>query len=226
MSSPFSQSVFHRVLQARGAQAPQTISILGGLWGSSFRAEDRFLEKPVVVFDFETTGLNVRSDRIIEIGAIKYIQKEEVDRFSCFVNPEVALSQEITRITGIKDHMLSDALTIHGALPKFHQFLKGCIGLAHNAEFDVGMLFYESLRLGIVCDYTIFCSLKMARRFLHLERRNLDALAEYYGLTFEARHRAIDDIRVTAQVVWKMMDENPHLQTVADFEPFREGMPG
>ncbi len=200
------------------------ISILGGVTGSRFSNTDKFMDKPFVIFDFETTGLDTRAARIIEIGAIKYIGKKEVARFSQLINPSMLVSKEITRITGIENSMLEGMPFIQDVLPPFHDFLRGCIGVAHNAEFDMGMMFHESNRLGISCDYTLICSLKMARAFVKIESRSLDALAKHYNLQFESRHRAIGDILVTAQVLWKILEEQPQLQTVGDLLPFRESM--
>ncbi|MBX9703382.1 MAG: hypothetical protein K2X39_04445, partial [Silvanigrellaceae bacterium] len=140
-------------------------------------------------------------------------------------NPGEKISREIEKITGISDAMLSDMPTVDKVLPAFHDFLRGAMGVAHNAEFDVGMLHYESARLGIKCDYTVLCTLKMARSLVQIERRNLDALAKHFDLTFESRHRSIGDILVTAGVLWKMLEENPHLKLISDLYSFREYFP-
>ncbi len=197
---------------------------MGGLTGSAFSNFDTFIDKPFVVFDFETTGLDTRTSRIIEIGAIKYVNKKEVGRFSQLVHPQIPLPKEIIRITGIDDSMLIGMPPIQEVLPNFHDFLRGSIGVAHNAEYDVGMMYHESNRLGISCDYTIICTLKMARHFLKLESRKLDSLATHYGLQFESRHRSIGDILVTAEVLWRMFSEHPELRTVGDLSPYRELM--
>jgi DNA polymerase III epsilon subunit family exonuclease len=224
MVSPFQNSVFYELLQNNSAQNAVPTTILGGISGSFFMDSDRFHDKPFVIFDFETTGLDTRMARIIEIGAIKYVNRKEVGRFSQLVQPGQKLSSEITRITGITDAMLVGQPTIDHVLPEFHDFLRGSIGVAHNAEFDLSMLFHESNRLGVSCDYTVICTLKMARAFVKIESRNLDSLARHFGLQFESRHRSIGDILVTADVLWKICDEHPELQTVAHLLPFREFM--
>jgi DNA polymerase III epsilon subunit-like protein len=110
-------------------------------------------------------------------------------------------------------------------LPQFHDFLRGSIGVAHNAEYDVGMMFHESNRLGISCDYTVICTLKLARAFVKIESRTLDALSKHFELTFQSRHRSIGDILVTADVLWKILGEHPELQTMSHLLPYREMMP-
>ena len=226
MVSPFQNSIFHLILSRKDKFISSPLAIMGGVSGSRFNGNERIEEVPIVIFDFETTGLDVRSSRIIEIGAIKYQNRKEVDRFSHLIHIDIPISKEITQITGIDNSMLEGKPDFQTILPQFHDFLRGCVGLAHNAEFDMGMLFHESNRLGISCDYTIFCTLKMARSLVKIERRNLDALAQHYGLTFESRHRSIGDILVTAGVFWRMLDENPDLKIISDFSPYREAMLG
>lgn len=224
MTSQFQNSLFYDLLQNNKQQNVTPISILGGVTGSYFSKDEIFENLPFVVFDFETTGLNTSTARIIEIGAIKYIKKKEVGRFSQLINPQIPLSSEITRITGIDDSMLKNQPPIQSVLPAFHDFLRGSIGVAHNAEYDVGMMFHESNRLGISCDYTIICTLKLARAFVKIESRKLDSLATHFGLQFESRHRSIGDILVTAQVLWKILEEHPELKTMNDLLPYREMM--
>jgi len=225
MSSVFQNSIFHHVLK-KSHEMPQThTAIMGGVCGSKFHERDVLDQLPMVVFDFETTGLDTRTAKIIEIGAIKFIGQKEVARFSQLINPCVKLHPEIIRVTGISDSMLVDQPKIDQVLPAFHEFLMGSLGVAHNAEFDVGMLYHESYRLGITCDYTVICTLKMARALVQIERRNLDALATHFGLSFESRHRSIGDILVTAGVLWKMLAANPHLITIGDLTAYQEPMP-
>lgn len=224
MPSPFSNSLFSTLLGRRqtGDLAPQ--AIMGGVTGSRFSPQARFADLPVVVFDFETTGLDGKTDRIIEIGAVKYEARREVARFSSLVHPGRPVSDEITQITGITNEMLEGQPPIAEVLPAFHDFLRGCVGVAHNAEFDTGFLVAESARLGIQCDYVIVCTLRMARELVKTERKNLDALAAHYRLTFESRHRSIGDILVTAAVLWNMLDENKQLACLKDFAPYQEVM--
>ncbi len=183
------------------------------------------MDKPIVVFDFETTGLDTKTARIIEIGAIKYINKMEVSRFSQLVNPQEPISEKITEITGIHSGMLEGMPTVEAVLPSFHEFLKGSVGVAHNARYDVGILYHESKRINITCQHDVICTLKLAKRFLKLDRRSLDSLSKHYNLSFESRHRSIGDSLVTAEVLWKILDEHPELQTMKDFSLYREDMP-
>ena len=224
MTTSFSNSLFHHVLfgKKRSLNKDAHVAILGGVSGSRFDKQKSIQDIPLVIFDFETTGLDVRSSKIIEIGAVKFLKRKEIARFTALLNPKENLSQEIVEITGINDSMLKGKPFVEDVLPDFHDFMRGSLGFAHNAEFDLGMLVNESERIGVHCDYTIICTLKMARALVDIERRNLDALAKHFNLTFESRHRAIGDILVTAQVLWKILDENPSLQKIHDLELYRQ----
>lgn len=175
---------------------------------------------PVVIFDFETTGLDVYRDRIIEIGAIKYVKGERVGDFSFLINPEMPLPEIITKITGITDDMLVGKPLIEEVLPEFLQFIDKSVLVAHNAEFDLNFLRSVSSRLGYQIEYPCFCTLKMARLLLpDLESKNLDTLAKHYNLSFAARHRSIGDCEVTGSVLSALLaKEGLHLQQWKDFE--------
>jgi DNA polymerase III subunit epsilon len=222
--SPFGNSMFSQMIGRNSAVQEAPKAILGGVTGSRFALSTSIHSVPLVIFDFETTGLDTKHDRIIEIGAVKFQGRQEVARFDQLVHPGRTISQEITQVTGITNEMLLGQPPIEDVLPAFHDFLRGCVGVAHNAEFDTKMMISESYRLGIQCDYFIVCTLKMARELVKIERRNLDSLAAHYNLTFESRHRSIGDILVTAGVLWNMLEENSHLVTLKDFSPYQEVM--
>lgn len=223
MAIAFENSTFYNIIEKKaGNDIP--LAILGGVTGSRFLPSTLLASTPFVVFDFETTGLSSKTCRIIEIGAIRYENRKEVARLSSLINPEVPINAEITKVTGLTDEDLKNAPLIKTVLPQLHDLMRGAVGVAHNAEFDVGFLIEESARLGVMCSYHILCTLKMARALVKCERKNLDALATHYELSFVERHRSIGDIMVTAEVLWHMLDENRNLKTLADVEHFRQEM--
>lgn len=224
MISQFQNSGFFDIVCKKKTTMAAPSVLLGGVSGSSFSPDTLLANIPFVVFDFETTGKDARSDRIIEIGAVKFINRKEVGRISELIQPKQKLTQEITDITGITNEMLVSAPTIEHVLPALHDFIRGCVGVAHNAEFDAGFLAQESVRIGMQCDYHLLCTLKMSRALLKLQRYRLDSLAEHYALQFESRHRSIGDILVTAQVLWRMLDENPQFKTIGDLANFKQEM--
>lgn len=166
-------------------------------------------ETPLVLFDTETTGLDSDLDRIIEFGAMKIIGGKVVDEFWSFVRTDIELTQNIVNLTGITQEMLEGQPDISEVLPKFLQFIKGSIIVAHNAEFDMSMLKAAGNRLGYELQWPCFCTVKLARKVLTgLPNYKLDTLAEHFNLTFEARHRAVGDVKVLNGVLQEILDND------------------
>ncbi len=186
-------------------------------------AQSIFRKYPIVVFDFETTGLDANHDHIIEIGAQKLVDLEVVDEFSTLISTKIPLPDIVQRLTGISPEMLLGKPEIKDVLPRFLSFIEGAVLVAHNASFDMSFLKAECLRQGIELEWPAFCTLKMAREFLaQLERKTLDSLANHYGLTFEARHRSIGDVKVTGTVLKELLsNEGSHLQHWVDMSPYQ-----
>lgn len=161
-----------------------------------------------VVFDIETTGLSNFTDKIIEFGAVKIRDREIIDVFEEFVNPKEPLSDFTTELTGITNNMVSNAETIDMVLPKFLEFSKDSILVAHNAEFDVPFVISKANDLGL--DYkpiymdTLYISRALNRDF---KNHKLDTLAKNYQVTLLNHHRASDDARATSQIFLKMLDQ-------------------
>lgn len=179
-------------------------------------------EQPLVVFDFETTGLDSGADFIIEIGALRIEKDRIVDEFSSLIKPPTVLAEHITKITGITDAMLANEPTIEEQLPGFLRFIEGAILVAHNAEFDMAFLRSVCQREGYIITWPAFCTLKMARAILpDLESKNLDSLAGHYGFQFESRHRSIGDCKVTSSVLQSFLrEEHVDINAWRDLKPF------
>ncbi|MDL2212266.1 PolC-type DNA polymerase III, partial [Erysipelotrichaceae bacterium OttesenSCG-928-M19] len=167
-------------------------------------SNDSLTNATYVFFDFETTGLNSESDDIIEIGAIKYQNGLEIDRFQSFVKPEKKVSLFIKELTGITDNHLANAPTIETILPDFVSFYEGCVLVAHNASFDVGFLKYNLDKINEKpLTNSIIDTLQLSR-VLDKKRKvhNLGACARSYGIKYDAdiAHRADYDAVILAQV--------------------------
>jgi DNA polymerase-3 subunit alpha (Gram-positive type) len=166
-------------------------------------------DTPLVLFDTETTGLDSELDRIIEFGALKVVGGKVVDEFWSFVRTDIELTQNIVNLTGITQDMLIGQPDINDVLPKFLKFVRGSIIVAHNAEFDMSMLKAAGNRQGLEIQWPCFCTLKLARKVLQgLPRYNLDTLAEHFKLKFEARHRAVGDVKVLNGVLQEILEND------------------
>lgn len=155
-----------------------------------------------VVFDLETFGLNSHKNEIIEIGAIKLKGTRIVDTFSSFVNPKKIIPKRISELTHITQDMVDNAPTIEDVLPKFLEFTKDAVMVAHNSAFDMGFIRRDAKKyMGIDYKPPIIDTLQMARDlYPDLKGYNLDRLNKIFKLSLENHHRAIDDAQSTAKL--------------------------
>ena len=179
-----------------------------------------------VVFDLETTGFSPKKNRIIEIGAVKVRGGAITERFSTFVNPQIPIPFDIEELTGIRDDMVIDAPLIAEILPAFMEFCKGCVMVAHNAEFDMSFIQKNCEDLHLSCDFTVADTVAMARFLLpQLNRYKLDTVAKAVGVSLENHHRAVDDAACTAEIFVKFIEmfESRHITTLDELN--EKGIP-
>lgn len=161
------------------------------------------------VIDLEMTGLNARTEKIIEIGAGKIRDGEVVDTYEMLLNPGRKLDEKTVQITGITDEMLIGRPTFAQIKDDLLEFIGDDILLGHNVIFDYSFLkkavINESPK-GTRFDRCGVDTLKIARRFLPGEqKKQLTALCEFYGIDYHA-HRALDDAIATYrlyEMLWK-----------------------
>lgn len=161
-------------------------------------------EQPVngsyVVFDIETTGFSPVKNNITEIGAVKIVNGQIVDRFSTFVNPREPIPYRITAVTNITDDMVADAPYIEEVLPKFLEFVGDSILVAHNASFDTSFIKECARRQNLVVSDTYLDTLELSRELLpHLAKYKLDVVCKDLGVSLEGHHRAVNDAEATAE---------------------------
>lgn len=150
-----------------------------------------------VCIDLETTGLNPKTDKIIEIGAVRVEKGTLVEIFETFVNPACRLREQITELTGITDETLRKAPEIVEVLPKLLMFLREDALLGHSVLFDYSFLKKAAVNNRIRFERQGIDTLKIARRFLQdLPSRSLDALCAHYEIPHQA-HRALADAKAT-----------------------------
>ena len=170
-------------------------------------SQNQSLDDSYVVFDIETTGFSATYDKIIEIGAVKVEKGQITDRFSEFINPKIPIPFRIEQLTGINDSMVMDAATVEEILPRFLEFSRGCVMVAHNADFDMSFIFKNSADLGYDLKCTIVDTVALARVLLpSLNRFKLDTVAKALGVSLENHHRAVDDAECTAHIFVKFVE--------------------
>ena len=155
-----------------------------------------------VIFDLETTGISPYNDSIIEISAVKVIGGKVVDTFSTLVNPRRPIPYGATAVNGITDDMVEGEPYIEEVLPGFNAFIEDFVLVGHNiASFDMKFIWKAATEhLGQTFSNDYIDTLPMARKRLpKLAHHRLVDLAEYYNISTEGAHRALNDCIMNQQ---------------------------
>jgi len=214
----------HRVLGLPGAQQAVcdriAIALLGadprvrqlddGRWGLVPEAQGSPLldECTFAVVDVETTGMRAgTSDRITEIAVVVVSRGRREVALNSLVNPGRPIPPAICAITNITNDMVRDAPTFAEVVDQVLAALAGRVFVAHNARFDWGFIDAEVRRArDLALDGPRLCTVRLARRLVKGVRScGLDNLTQYFGFANSARHRAMGDALVTADLLDRLL---------------------
>ena len=169
------------------------------------------LQKPLVIFDLETTGLDLVKDRVIQISYIKVYPDGKEERGNHLINPEKPIPSVVEELTGIKNEDVKDKPTFKQMAQTLNQVFSGSDIAGYNSNhFDVPLLAEEFLRAGVDFDFSK-CRLIDVQTIYHkMERRNLAAAYKFYcGRKMEEdfqAHRADEDTEATYRVLQGQLD--------------------
>ncbi|MCF7924074.1 MAG: PolC-type DNA polymerase III [Candidatus Izimaplasma sp.] len=171
--------------------------------------EGLLTDSTFVIFDIETTGLSVNHDDLIEIGAVKVKKGAILGEFGELINPDSKITKFTTNLTGITQSMVNDKRKIKPVLEDFNEFSKGCILIAHNAEFDLGFLDYNYKKYGITNKINpSIDTLNLAKALLPERTRfGLDSLARYFKVKLDNHHRAVSDAKATFEIFLHLLKQ-------------------
>ena len=183
-------------------------------------------EHRIIVFDTETTGMNLeggphyQGHRIVEIGAVEIINRKLTGRhFHVYIKPDRKIQEEAIEVHGITDEFLIDKPEYRDVHEAFLDFIKGAELVAHNAPFDIGFMDYEfsmlDSRIGKTEDFCqVTDTLAMAKKIFPGKRNNLDILCERYGIDNSHRtlHGALLDAEILADVYLMMTGGQTSIQ--------------
>jgi len=176
------------------------------------------LQKPLVIFDLETTGLDLVKDRVIQISYIKVFPDGKEVRGDELVNPEKTIPEVVIQLTGITNEDVKDKPTFKQLASKLNDVFTGSDIAGFNSNnFDVPLLAEEFLRAGIDFDFSKCRLIDACTIFRRMERRNLAAAYKFYcgrkmEEDFEA-HRADQDTEATYRVLWDNWTNMPLVPT-------------
>jgi len=183
------------------------------------------LERPIIYFDVETTGLDTETSRIVEIACIKINPDGTQETKETLINPEISIPIECTEVHGITDEMVKDKPTFKQVSVSMREWFKDCDLAGYNSDsYDVNLLSAEFERAGlegINWNPNLFDVLKLYRQ---LYPNTLEAVYERLtNKTLENAHSAIADIEATKEIGAILMKQLPELQTVKEVDEFLQG---
>lgn len=188
------------------------------------------LNRPLVFLDLETTGPNAKLDRIVQIALIKVYPDGTEREWQSYVNPEVAIPPEVTKIHSITDDMVKDAPTFAALAERLHTGLMDCDLAGYAVTFDKTFMLEAFKRAGYALDRGLLDGsiVDGYKIFAAMERRDLTSAVKFYlGEEMVGAHDAMNDIRATRRVIIAQLERYPTLpQTVeALHDKFFEELP-
>ena len=148
-----------------------------------------------VVFDTETTGFSSTSDRMVELGVVKFRNGKMLEEKSWLINPGRKIPYWATKVHGITDQDVKDQPTFKDVYPEFMEFISGSILMAHNARFDIAFISEEARRANLELPHNLVIdSLSLFRRwFPQSKSHSVEAVAKYTQVETLVLHRAVAD---------------------------------
>jgi exonuclease, DNA polymerase III, epsilon subunit family len=176
------------------------------------------LVKPLAVIDLETTGINLSTDRIVEIAIVKVFPdgKKQIKRK--LINPEMPISAASQEMHGITNEMVKDAPTFKQVANEIKQFLDNCDLAGYNSNrFDIPLLAEEFLRVGLEFDFSNRKLVDVQKIFHMMEQRTLSAAYKFYcNKNLEGAHGAEADATATWEILEAQVNRYPQLGNSID----------
>lgn len=188
------------------------------------------LKRSIAFIDLETTGINVSTDRIVELSVLKISPNGKEEWLSTRVNPEMPIPPKSTAIHGIKDEDVADAPVFKEVAKKLAVFLEGCDLAGYNAiKFDIPVLAEEFLRVNIDFNFTKRRYVDVQVIFHKKEQRTLIAAYLFYcKKDLEGAHGSKADTAATYEVLKSQLDRYKDLENdvekLADFSSFNSNV--
>ena len=171
------------------------------------------ISRPIAFIDLETTGVNLSTDRIVEVAIIKILQDGTRQVKRKLINPEMRIPQQSIDIHGITDEMVKDAPTFKQAANELKQFIENCdMGGYNSNRFDIPMLMEEFLRIGMAIDLSTRRMIDVQHIFYTMEPRTLTAAYKFYcEKELISAHSAEADVSATIDVLLSQIKRYPQL---------------
>lgn len=167
------------------------------------------LSKPIVFFDLETTGINIATDKIVEISILKVFPNGNKESKTWLVNPEIEIPKESSEIHGITNEKVASEPTFKELANKVNELIEGCDLAGFNSNrFDIPLLAEELMRAGIDFDMKNRKAIDVQVIFHKKEQRTLSAGYQFYcGKELEGAHGAEADTNATYEILLAQVDK-------------------
>lgn len=177
------------------------------------------LTKPLAFFDLETTGLNIASDRIVEIAILRVNPNGSKDTKTMLLNPTIPISKESSSIHGITDEDVKDKPTFEDVAKELEQFIQGCDLAGYNSnKFDIPLLAEEFLRADIDFDISKRNLVDVQNIFHRMEQRTLSAAYQFYcNKDLTNAHSAEADTTATYEILEAQIEKYEVLENNVKF---------
>jgi DNA polymerase-3 subunit epsilon len=177
------------------------------------------LRNPIIIFDLETTGLNLATDRIVEISTIKVYPNGNEEIKTRRINPGIPIPAEATDIHKITDEDVKDCPTFAQIAKSLAVYMKDCDLVGYNLfKFDIPLLAEEFLRVGMDIDFRKIKIIDVQNIFHKMEQRTLVAAYKFYcHKTLDQAHNAEADTRATYEILQSQLDCYSELQNDIKF---------
>jgi DNA polymerase-3 subunit epsilon len=181
------------------------------------------LKRPIIVFDLETTGINITKDRIVEIALIKVHPNGDKEEFHKIVNPGIKIPAESTAFHGITDEQVKDLPTLKDLGQEIIDFIGDADLAGYNSnKFDIPVLVEELMRNGFELDVSERKFVDIQNIFHKMEQRTLVAAYQFYcQKQLENAHSAMYDTKATLEVLEAQLNKYQDLsENVEDLAKF------
>lgn len=168
-----------------------------------------FQTSSYTVIDFETSGLDPKKDRVIEMAAIRCVNGEIASEFSTLVRYDGKLSPKITELTGITDEMTAGGMDEDTAFRILNRMLGDHIIIAHNAQFDLSFLHHSLLRIAGRSFRNNFIDTLTISRARHVYPHTLKDMCERFNIPLIGGHRALNDVIACWELFRRLDQEEP-----------------
>ena len=177
------------------------------------------LTKPICFFDLETTGINITSDRIVEISILKVHPNGKEERHTWLVNPEMQIPEEVTAIHGISNEDVAGKPTFKTLAKEIHNLIKDSdLGGFNSNRFDIPLLAEEMLRADVDFEMKNRHSVDVQTIFHKMEQRTLSAAYKFYcDKNLDGAHSAEADTNATYEVLKAQIERYDELENDTKF---------